>query len=307
MSSNLQYKYFYKTIKNLLQKYERDEILFRTNPSLGHPNKEIESITLNDISKNKSEKLYLEIMVNFLGIQGASSQLPSYILEKLAFNNDGGDGWTLLFDFFNNYITWIFYDVVSMSSYAKSFDSELNDNISNILLSFLGIKNKEIAKTYLPFAPLVANLRRPKKQIERILQTTFNLKDRLSIIENLPHHIPIISSQQNYLGIKNCQLGKNFIAGKSVCSYQTKIGVLIDNLDYDEALNFFPTGAKFKTLKTSIAFLTNDEFAIDLYLRIKYKPKMALKLGKNGVRLGWGSTLGKSQNSSYTMQIPLNE
>ena len=60
-------------------------------------------------------------------------------------------------------------------------------------------------------------------------------------------------------------------------------------------------------LKSSIAFLTNNEFAIDLYIKIKYKPKMALKLGKNGVRLGWGSTLGKSKYSSYIMQIPLNE
>lgn len=307
MNSNLQYKYFYKTVKNLLKKYQRDEILFRTNSSLGHPNREIENITIIGKKQEETEKLALEVMINFLGIQGSSSQLPSYILEKLALNDDGGDGWSLLFDFFNNYITWIFYDVVSMGSYAKSFNYNLDDNISNILLSFLGIKNKDIAKTYLPFAPLIVNLSKPKKQIERILQTTFNLKDRLTIIENLPHQIPIITSQQNYLGIKNCQLGKNFITGKCVCSYQTKIGILIDNIEYDEALNFFPTGSKFKMLKSSIAFLTNNEFAIDLYLKIKYKPKMALKLGKNGVRLGWGSTLGKSQNSSYIMQIPLNE
>ena len=217
MSSNLQYKYFYKTVKNLLKNYQRDDILFRTNSSLGHPNKEIESITTIDRKQQGAEKLTLEVMINFLGIQGSSSQLPSYILEKLALNDDGGDGWSLLFDFFNNYITWIFYDVVSMGSYAKSFNYNLDDNISNILLSFLGIKNKDTAKTYLPFAPLIVNLRRPKKQIERILQITFNLKDRLTIIENLPHHIPVISSQQNYLGIKNCQLGKNFIIGKSVC------------------------------------------------------------------------------------------
>lgn len=304
--SNMQYKYFYKTIKNLLKEYKKDEILFRANSSLGHPNKEIESIT--DYNTNEiHKKLSLEIMINFLGIQGASSQLPSYMLEKLSANNDGGDGWSLLFDFFNNYITWIFYDVVSMNSYAKSFDINFNDKISAILLSFLGIKNKDIAKTYLPFAPLIVNLRRPKKQIERILQTTFNLQERLTIIENLPHQIPINSSQQNYLGIKNCQLGNNFITGKAVFSYQTKIGILIENLDYDEALNFFPTGSKFKVLKKSIAFLTNDEFAIDLYLKINYKPKMALKLGKSGVRLGWGSTLGKSKNSSYMMVIPLSE
>ena len=54
--SNMQYKYFYKTIKNLLKEYKKDEILFRANSSLGHPNKEIESITdynTNEIHNDK--------------------------------------------------------------------------------------------------------------------------------------------------------------------------------------------------------------------------------------------------------------
>ena len=61
MSSNLQYKYFYKTVKNLLKNYQRDDILFRTNSSLGHPNKEIESITTIDRKQQGAEKLTLEV------------------------------------------------------------------------------------------------------------------------------------------------------------------------------------------------------------------------------------------------------
>ncbi len=76
--SNLQHKYFYKTIKNLLKEYKKDEILFRTNSSLGHPNREIESIT-NYNTNEVHKKLSLEIIVNFLGIQGGSSQLPKEV------------------------------------------------------------------------------------------------------------------------------------------------------------------------------------------------------------------------------------
>lgn len=60
MSSNLQYKYFYKTVKNLLKNYQRDDILFRTNSSLGHPNKEIESITTIDRKQQGAENLLLK-------------------------------------------------------------------------------------------------------------------------------------------------------------------------------------------------------------------------------------------------------
>lgn len=304
---NLGKRSFYKMIKTLLQESERSRIFLRSNTSLGYPNREIEVLRRNEfMDKNLAHDTFSnEVEVNFMGLQGSCSQLPGYILDKLAKNNDGNEGWSLLLDFFNNYILWLFYDIVSIRNFARSFQADFDDKISGILLSLLGISDKKIAQTYLSFAPLIANLRRPKKQIERVLQITLNLHDRLSIIENVPHQIPINSGQKNYLGVKNSKLGSSFIVGDKVISYQTKIGILIEKIHYREATSFFPTGAKFKLLKESVTFLTNNEFTIDLYLKIDRSEEMVLKTSKNGVKLGWGSALGQSSGAPYLMTLSL--
>ncbi|MBT0827215.1 type VI secretion system baseplate subunit TssG, partial [Campylobacter lari] len=84
---------------------------------------------------NKHNNFPVEIMINFMGLQGNTSQLPSYILDKLSRNEDGGDGWSLFFDFFNHYLLWIFFEITTLNNYPKSFNIEFNDRISKILFS----------------------------------------------------------------------------------------------------------------------------------------------------------------------------
>lgn len=281
---------FFTCIQELLKKYKRERIFLRVNSSLGFPNREIERVV-------ESED-WCEVFVNFMGLQGSSSDLPSYILDLLSKNNDGDEGWSLYFDFFNNHILWLFYDVVSQKNYAKAIRTDFEDRISKILFALLGFRGQnKSAKTYLRFAPLIVNSVRSKRYIENILQEAFELQDRLKIIENIPHRTPIAVNQRNKLGKVNSRLGVNFMLGKTSLTYQTKIGILIENLQYQEALEFFPIGRKHNILKEIIEFLTKNEFAVDLYLKIKFSHKMIFKLGE-GVKLGWGSTLGEKKGDS---------
>ncbi|HAA1669709.1 TPA_asm: type VI secretion system baseplate subunit TssG, partial [Campylobacter jejuni] len=167
---------FFKLIRKLEKNYGKKNIFLRTNKSLKHPNKDLEKIIFSDQS-------FIELFVNFMGLHGVSSQLPSFMLDKLSRNEDGEQGWTLFFDFFNHYLLWIFFDVIGLKNYPRSFNDNFKDSISQILFNILGIKEYDIAKKYLPFAPLLLSLRRPKTYIERVLQVNFKLKDKLSIIE----------------------------------------------------------------------------------------------------------------------------
>ncbi|EFP2895124.1 type VI secretion system baseplate subunit TssG, partial [Campylobacter jejuni] len=211
---------FFKLIRKLEKNYGKKNIFLRTNKSLKHPNKDLEKIIFSDQS-------FIELFVNFMGLHGVSSQLPSFMLDKLSRNEDGEQGWTLFFDFFNHYLLWIFFDVIGLKNYPRSFNDNFKDSISQILFNILGIKEYDIAKKYLPFAPLLLSLRRPKTYIERVLQVNFKLKDKLSIIENLPHQILISDTQRNKLGVKNHALGSNFILGDKFTSYQNKIAIYI--------------------------------------------------------------------------------
>lgn len=271
----------------------------RTNKSLKHPHKEIEYIKEN-------KEFLIEIMVNFMGLQGNTSQLPSYMLDKLSRNEDGGSGWTLFFDFFNHYILWLFFESVNLKNYPRGFKEDFSDSISKILFSMLGINDREIAKNYLPFAPLLLSSSRPKYYIEKVLQSNFDLRNKLYLIENLPHQILIAPSQKNKLGFKNNILGKNFILGGKFLSYQSKIGIYIKDIEYHKAIEYLPNQNKHKELKESILFLTNHQFCIDLYLRINHNVKMNFILGDKSVaRLGWGLALGNFKKKYHLMCIKM--
>lgn len=295
---------FFKLLKKLKEKHGRNNIFLRTNKSLKHPNKDIEELIFSE----KENQLFIELFVNFMGLHGASSQLPSYMLDKLSRNEDANQGWTLFFDFFNHYLLWIFFDAISLKNYPRSFNTNFSDSISQILFNILGIKENDIAKKYLPFAPLLLSLRRPKKYIERVLQSTFNLKGKLSIVENIPHQILISNSQKNKLGEKNHILGNNFILGDKFMSYQSKIAIYIKDILYQEAIEYMPSGPKYQELKNSIMFLTNNEFCVDLYLKINYSNKMNFILGDDSTaKLGWAKILGKTKKSYAIVYIKLHE
>ncbi|WP_426722677.1 type VI secretion system baseplate subunit TssG [Campylobacter coli] len=295
---------FYKLLSKLLETYNKNEIFLRTNKELKHPHREIESVNINMDTFN--QELAVQIMTNFMGLHGNTSQLPSYMLDKLSRNEDGNEGWTLFFDFFNNYILWIFFESLSIRNYPRSFKSDFTDSISYILFKMLGINDSKIAKKYLPFAPLLLSLRKPKNYIERVLCSNFDLHNRLHILENLPHQILIASSQINKLGIKNNILGKNCILGTKFLSFQNKIAIYIHDIDYLAAIEYLPGRNKYQDLKDSITFLTNSEFCVDLYLKINLSEKMIVKLGDESVaKLGWGTILGKAKKDYLIMRVDL--
>lgn len=292
---------FYKLLHKLLKKYDKNEIFLRTNNSLKHPHKEIEYV-------EKDKEFLIEIMVNFMGLQGNTSQLPSYMLDKLSKNDDGGYGWSLFFDFFNHYILWLFFESTRLKNYPRSFSKDFSDSISKMLFSMLGINDTKIAKKYLPFAPLLLSSSRPKYYIQRVLQNNFNLHNKLYIIENLPHQILIAPIQKNKLGIKNNILGKNFILGNTFLSHQSKIGIVIKDISYEQALGYMPRGHKYSELKESILFLTNHQFCVDLYLKINHSNKMSLILGnQSAANLGFGLVLGNFKEKPYYMHLKLCE
>ncbi|WP_348519036.1 type VI secretion system baseplate subunit TssG [Campylobacter sp. CCS1377] len=293
---------FYKLLNTLLKQYDKKDIFLRTNKSLKHPHKEIEKLHFS------KDKIPIELIINFMGLHGVSSQLPSYMLDKLSRNEDGNEGWSLFFDFFNHYLLWVFFESIGLKSYPRSFNKDFSDVISKILFNILGIKEQSIAIKYLPFAPLLLSLRRPKTYIERVLQSNFNLKNKLSIIENLPHQILIAKSQKNNLGIKNHILGKNFILGDTFLSHQNKIAIFIKDIEYQDAIEYLPHGSKYQDLKDSIIFLTNNEFCVDLYLKINYSKRMNFILGdESTAKLGWAKILGKTKKNYAIMHIKLYE
>ncbi|EAL4402112.1 type VI secretion system baseplate subunit TssG, partial [Campylobacter jejuni] len=71
---------------------------------------------------------------------------------------------------------------------------------------------------------------------------------------------------------------------------------------------FMPNGTKHDDLKNSIMFLTNNEFCVDLYLKINYSSEMKFVLGEeNAAKLGWAKILGNTQKKYTIVYMKLCE
>ncbi len=307
---------FYTLISSLLNTYNKEQIFLRTSQSLGHSYKEIDSIPQilqnEQYNEIKQDVDFIEIITYFFGLLGNQSPLPNYILDKFSKNQDDGVGFSLFFDFFNNHFLWLLYESATLRSYSRSFKSTLDDRISQILFNLLGLQDKNLAKEYFPFAPLILSLRRPKHYIEKVLQHNLKLTSKIEIIENIPQQIPITHSQQNILGKKNNILGINIVLGNITLSYENKILILISDIPYYESLLFLPKQIKYNKLKDNITFLTNNTLSADVKLHIKYHKKMHFIFGdKTSARLGFG-ILGdiefmKNKETHYIWYIHLCE
>ena len=260
---------------------------------------------------SEDSQKFIEVMTYFFVLLGNQSPLPNYILDKFANNQDDNEGFSLFFDFFNNHFLWLLYESATLRNYPRSFSQTLDDRISQIVLALLGLHDIHLAKEYLPFAPLVLSLRRPKPYIERVLQYNLKLTSKVEIIENIPQQIPILPSQKNILGQCNNTLSKHFVLGSTSLSYQNKICIALHNVSYYEALLFLPTQTKYNKLKESIIFLINNTLSVDVSLHTKYHKKMHLVLGdKTCARLGCsilGDMAHTQPQSHYIWLIPLCE
>lgn len=332
---------FYTLISSLLHTYAREQIFLRSSPILGHAYKEVDATIAQEthstthnikhikepppesyphstqaisshtqaLASSEDSQKFIEVMTYFFGLLGNQSPLPNYILDKFANNQDDSEGFSLFFDFFNNHFLWLLYESATLKSYARSFKPNLDDRISQVLLALLGLHDTNLAKEYLPFASLILSLRRPKPYIEQVLQYNLKLTSKVEIIEHIPQQIPIQSSQKNILGRHNNILGKNYVLGSISLSHQNKICIALHDLSYYEALLFLPMQSKYKKLKESITFLTNNTLSVDVSLHTKYHQNMNLTLGnKTCAKLGFAILHNTSQpQSHYTWHLSLCE
>ena len=106
MNKELNQASFFKLVKNCLKHQDRRDIFLKNSPSFAYPINELESLNKEDIVK---------IVVNFMGLLGSGSHLTSYILEKISKSSD--NNFEKFFDFFDNYLLWLFFDSISLKNY----------------------------------------------------------------------------------------------------------------------------------------------------------------------------------------------
>ncbi|PHR56522.1 MAG: type VI secretion system baseplate subunit TssG [Arcobacter sp.] len=249
--------------------YER--LRFKSNPSLSFAKSELSKIEFIETAQGKN----VELTLNFMGLFGASSPLPSHYCEMVL---DSVHEDSVLKDFlnlFNHHIQKMIYPIWEKQRYYIQYQSGLEDKFSKYMLSFLGLYNETKVKNsklnftkLLPYIGILSMRQKSAGTLVSILRHYLD-HDDLEIVQCIQMNEKIPSWQYSSLGDGNCSLGSNALLGKSVKTKGSKFQILLNNVSFEDCYAYSLHGNIMGELQELMDLALNEPLEHELCLEIK--------------------------------------
>lgn len=286
---------------------QQEFLRFRISPELGFPRSDISQFETVSWDNRDVPSL----TVNFGGLHGTGSPLPTAYTEKLAGREGDDNPVKDFFDFFHHRYLSHLYRIWKKYRYHVRYESGAVDPLSRNLFNLVGISsdlsedsdfNFDRAKLLSYIGQLSSRTRSPNL-VSGIVAHCFNLT-KVSIEQWVPRRVKIAPSQLNSLGHVNCVLGQDYHLGDHLTDITGKFNLVFHELDYEQYCHFLPGEQGYGLLKELMRFVLRDPMAWDLKLEVKTDGLPAIILGsKEANRLGQVSWLGKVQDDKQTVVI----
>ncbi|NRD73740.1 type VI secretion system baseplate subunit TssG [Shewanella sp. VB17] len=281
------------------------QLLFSANPSLGFAASDVTAIERLSVDRVKIE-------TTFLGLNGAQSPLPSYMLEELL--HDETNIKRDFLDFFNNRLIALFYRAWRKYRYYIRFQDDAIDKFSSQVFALVGLGNEDIRGDtpinwckMLPYAGMLAGRSRSPQAVAGIIAHCFDLED-VSIRQWEFRHVEIPQSQQCVLGKSNVKLGEDTLLGSKVGDISGKFVLCIKGLSLMRFQDFLPSGKEFMPLCKVMEVILREQMAFDFELTLKTDDIPLLRLGEEqGGQLGWSSFLGQAAIEQQQVLIQIRQ
>ncbi|RYA22262.1 type VI secretion system baseplate subunit TssG [Malaciobacter halophilus] len=281
--------------KNSIEVYEL--IKFSSNPSLSFQKSEVSKVILFE----EENDIKAEITLNFLGIFGSSSPLPSHYSEMVLYSIDSD---YILHDFlnlFNHHLQRFIYPIWQKHRYYIQYQNDLKDKFSKYIFSFLGLYSNRLQnnsslnlRKLIPYIGILFMKHKSAGTLKSILRHYLN-HNELEIIQCIEDNYNIPSFQRCSLGDENCSLNSSFLIGESVKSKNAKFQILLKNVTNQQLLEYSILGFKMKELKDLIAFSLNEPLKHEVCFEVKKEEKESLSLDINAKQfLGINSWIGQT-------------
>lgn len=278
------------------------KIRFKSNVSLSFQKSEIDKIEFIEEEK----EVIAEITLNFLGIFGSSSPLPSHYSE-MVLNSIDED--FVLHDFlnlFNHHLQRFVYPIWEKHRYYIQYKKDLSDKFSKYILSFLGLhfekdsNSKLNLQKLIPCIGILSMKHKSSGTLKSILRHYLS-HDEIDIVQCISAKYKIPSWQQSSLGSSNITLGGDFLIGESIISKNLKFRILLKNVKSDEIIKYSILGEKMTQISDIISFSLNEPLEYEVCLEVKKEEKNPFILNSNEKNyLGINCWIG---NSAFDEQI----
>lgn len=286
----------------------KEAIIFQANPSLGYPVRDVEQVQLlEDINTGLPK---VRMTVNFLGLYGPSSPLPSHYTEAILFDDKENSDMRRFLDVFNHRFISFAYRCWEKYRYPLHYRNGATDKTSSYLLSLIGMGNNSIDKystldreRLIPLIGLIGLKTGNASVLKKVIAIYFGLSD-ISIKQFIVRDICIDKLQLNKLGKENSGLGISLSLGKKIKDCVGKFRVCLGTLKLSEYITFIPGGKNHQPLKELVRLCTGSSlhFDIELLLRHKERPECVISMDKK-VELGKSMWLGEETGKNISVVV----
>jgi len=267
-------------------------LIFKANHSLAFQKSEMAKLQFIE----EKEGLKVELTLNFLGVFGSSSPLPTHYSEEVlrSFDDD-----RVLYDFlnlFNHHLQKFVYQVWQRQRYYIQYQHDLQDKFSKYMFSLIGMhdecKQKESPlelRRLLPFLGILSMRQKSAGTLVSILRHYLD-HEEIEIEQGIVTKASIPEWQQPSLGIGNISLGKDFIVGDHVKTKSGKIRIVIKSITKELLYDYGIHGQKMKELDALMKLALREP--IDYEVVVTLAPEEIEPLIMSTHYLGVNSWLG---------------
>ncbi len=257
----------WKALARLLPGFEKAgrSLFFRSNPALSFAAREIDSITL--------DASVMEVTLNFMGLQGASTPLPIHYTERILQDDPEDSNLNELYNFFNQRL----YELLAI------IEQKYTRLPSSYLMAYAGLNSKD--NLYFPYLHLMLGNQMSKDSLCRILKAHFAVKE-VWFQELSPKKLAIPIEHLSILG-QHSRLGGSISLGSYVTQRRghVELHVAIDTVD-----GFLPHEPQFLQLQEMMGFLSRENLRWTPVFHVKEARPFMLG-AESASYLGWTSLL----------------
>lgn len=286
-------------------------IRFRTNNALSCPPSDIAEISsreVKDTYTGETRERY-NMMINFMGLHGVNSPLPSYYNEANLWGDPDDNPRRDFLDFFHHRTISLFYRIWEKYRYYVQFEPGAEDQFSSYVFGLVGLLDTSMRgrsriewQRVLSYVGLIVSRSRSAAIVRGVIGHCFQVE--ANIEQRIYRKVLIQEHQRNQLGKKNCILSKNCYLGKRVPDRNGKFRVVIGPLSFERFRGFLPGRPDYEALRDLMQFMLRDQLSYDIKLLLRAQDIPYLKMDADGEgRLGWSTWLGEPPEADESVLI----
>lgn len=274
-----------------------ENLRFRSYVTNNFPPSEIQEIRI--VENEDDDTRIVEMLVNFMGMVGASGVLPAHYTDLVQDRIRHRDTamWAFL-DIFTHRTVSLFYRAWSKYRFPVAYERG-NDDFTQFLYDFIGLGTRGMRgrmslpdESLLPYCGLIAQKPHSVNAVENILSDYFSC--RAKILQFFGQWLELDESDITKLGVEHSILGTSAMIGTRIWDQQSKMRFKLGPLTFKQFTAFLPTGNANGALRSIIRFLIGDEFDFDSQFVLMARQVPSTILTTRALRkpqLGWTSFL----------------